>query len=347
MFYNLLRSLLFRLPPETAHALTLSALEYMASVPLLPRIFSQNTLLPVEAMGLHFPNPVGLAAGLDKDGLCIEGMAALGFGFLELGTVTPRPQPGNPQPRLFRLPEHQALINRMGFNNAGVDHLVARLERRRFRGIIGVNIGKNKDTPLQQAHEDYEAAFRKVYPHASYVVVNVSSPNTQGLRSLQSIDALRRLLGTLMDARVNLAREYGCTVPLVVKLAPDLEDADLENTARLLLELGVDGIAATNTTLSRHGVEGHPHAQEQGGLSGRPLREQSLHVLKTLHAYVAPRIALIGVGGIGSGPDASARMCAGASLVQIYSGLIYRGPALIRDIVQHLSADSSWQHKLL
>ncbi len=341
MLYKLLRSLLFRLPPETAHALTLSVLEHLASVPLFDTLMSAHSRLPVKVMGLQFPNPVGLAAGLDKDGTCIEGMAALGFGFLELGTVTPRPQPGNPAPRLFRLPEHHALINRMGFNNLGVDQLIGRLERRRYNGILGINIGKNKDTPLERAHEDYEEAFRKVYPHASYVVVNVSSPNTQGLRSLQSIDALKKLLSTLLDVRVNLAREYGSTVPLVVKLAPDLHDADLEDTARLLLELEVDGITATNTTLSRPGVEHHPLAQEQGGLSGRPLRDQSLHVLKTLHAYVAPRIALIGVGGIESGADACARVRAGASLVQIYSGLIYQGPGLVKEIVRHLAADST------
>jgi dihydroorotate dehydrogenase len=293
--------------------------------------------LPVNVMGLEFRNPVGLAAGLDKNGDYIDAMARLGFGFIEVGTVTPRPQPGNPRPRLFRLPERNALINRFGFNNLGVDHLVSRVARARYRGILGINIGKNRDTPVEQATEDYLHCLRKVYAHADYVVVNISSPNTPGLRSLQHGDQLDSLLAALKGQQHSLAVQHDRHVPLVVKIAPDVSDEQLEGLARQLVDHGIEGVTATNTTLSREGVEGHRHAEEAGGLSGEPLLDRSTEVLRRLHDAFNGRMPLIGVGGILNGGDAVRKFRAGADLVQVYTGLIYRGPALVPEIVRALT----------
>ncbi|MFZ5560458.1 MAG: quinone-dependent dihydroorotate dehydrogenase [Pseudomonadota bacterium] len=333
MLYSLARSFLFRLPAETSHHLALGGIslaERLGFLALLPPVPAQ----PVAAMGLTFPNPVGLAAGLDKNGDHIDGLAALGFGFIEIGTVTPRPQPGNPPPRLFRLPAATALINRMGFNNLGVDHLVQRVERCRYRGVLGINIGKNFDTPLENAVDDYLACLDKVYAHASYVTVNISSPNTQGLRNLQSGEALAALLEPLKNRQAQLASRHGRYVPLAVKIAPDLEAADVEVIAALLRRFEIDAVIATNTTLGRAGVEHLPHGGEAGGLSGAPVRAAATRVVRELgQALQGSKVALIGVGGITDGAAAAEKVEAGASLVQVYTGFIYRGPALVREAV--------------
>lgn len=330
MFFPLVRELLFRLPPEQAHHLTLQGLslaERLGLLGMLPAVPAG----PVEVMGIRFPNPVGLAAGLDKNGDHIDGLATLGFGFIEIGTVTPRPQPGNPQPRLFRLPEARAIINRMGFNNLGVDHLVAQVQRARYRGVLGINIGKNFDTPVERAADDYLICLEKVYPHASYVTVNISSPNTKGLRALQSGDALHDLLAKLKAAQGRLAAREGRYVPLAVKIAPDLSEDEVGVIAEQLVQHEIDGVIATNTTISRPMVTGMPHADEQGGLSGRPVRELSTQTLRRLAQALAGRVPIIGVGGIEDGASAAEKIAAGASLVQVYTGFIYRGPALIRE----------------
>jgi dihydroorotate dehydrogenase len=287
-------------------------------------------------MGIDFPNPVGLAAGLDKNGECINNLAALGFGFVEIGTVTPRPQPGNPKPRMFRLPAAQALINRMGFNNKGVDYLVEQVRRSGFKGVLGINIGKNADTPVERATDDYLIGLRKVYPWASYVAVNISSPNTPGLRDLQYGAALDRLLEALKTEQRRLADEQGRYVPLAVKIAPDIADAELPTVAQALLRYEIDGVIATNTTFSRTGVEQWPHADQAGGLSGAPLRARATAVVEQLRALLGDAAPIIAVGGIMSGADAAARIAAGADLVQIYTGFIYRGPDLIREAVKAL-----------
>ncbi len=337
MLYSLARQLLFRLDPETAHHLSLqgiSLVERLGFLALLPPIPES----PVEVMGLRFPNPVGLAAGLDKNGDHIDGLAALGFGFLEIGTVTPRPQPGNPKPRLFRLPEARAIINRMGFNNLGVDHLVRQVERCRYQGVLGINIGKNFDTPLEKAADDYLACLDKVYAHASYVTVNISSPNTKGLRNLQSGDALAALLEPLKNRQAQLASRHGRHVPLAVKIAPDLEPADVEVLAAQLLRFEIEAVIATNTTLGRAGVEHLPHGQEAGGLSGAPVRAASTKVLRELTAALDGKLAVIGVGGIGDGEAAAEKIRAGADLVQVYTGFIYEGPRLVRDAATAIAA---------
>lgn len=337
MLYPLARNLLFAFPPETSHHLALQGIswaERLGFLALLPPVPDN----PVEAMGLRFPNPVGLAAGLDKNGDHIDGLAALGFGFIEIGTVTPRPQPGNPRPRLFRLPQAQAIINRMGFNNLGVDHLVARVERCRYRGILGINIGKNFDTPLEQAADDYLHCLERVYAHASYVTVNISSPNTKGLRNLQSGDALAALLEPLKNRQAQLASQHGRYVPLAVKIAPDLEPADVEVVAEQLLRFEIDAVIATNTTLSRVGVERLPHGNEAGGLSGAPVRDASTRVLREICQALQGRMAVIGVGGITDGASATEKMRAGADLVQIYTGFIYGGPPLIREAAAAIAA---------
>lgn len=284
-------------------------------------------------MGLTFPNPVGLAAGLDKDGAYIDGLAALGFGFIEIGTVTPRAQPGNPKPRMFRLPEAQALINRMGFNNGGVDAFVRNVQASRFyqeqRGILGLNIGKNADTPIERATDDYLYCLDKVYPYAAYVTVNISSPNTKNLRQLQQASEIDALLSALKMAQSQLADKHGRYVPLVLKIAPDLDDEQIDTIASALLRHHIDGVIATNTTITRDAVQGLTHANETGGLSGAPVRDLSTRVVRALHQVLQGEIPIIGVGGILSGSDASEKMAAGASLVQLYTGLIYRGPALI------------------
>jgi len=284
-------------------------------------------------MGLNFPNPVGLAAGLDKDGAYIDGLAALGFGFIEIGTVTPRAQPGNPKPRMFRLPEAQALINRMGFNNGGVDAFVRNVQASRFyqerRGILGLNIGKNADTPIERATDDYLYCLDKVYPYAAYVTVNISSPNTKNLRQLQQASELDALLSSLKQAQSRLADTHGRYVPLVLKIAPDLDDEQIDTIASALLRNHIDGVIATNTTITREAVQGLTHANETGGLSGAPVRDLSTRVIRALHQVLQGEIPIIGVGGILNGVDAHEKMAAGASLVQLYTGLIYRGPALV------------------
>ena len=286
-------------------------------------------------LGLTFPNPVGLAAGLDKNGAHIDALLALGFGFVEVGTVTPRPQPGNPKPRMFRLPAAQAVINRLGFNNDGVDVLVRNVERaQRKGGLLGINIGKNKDTANEDAASDYLYCLERVYPLADYVTVNISSPNTAGLRELQEEQALRRLVGTLREAQERLAAQHGKRVPVLVKIAPDLSDNDIDAAARVLSDLAVDGVIATNTTVDRARVQGLPHAQEAGGLSGAPLMDQATFVLRRLRARLPESIPLVGVGGILSGADAVAKMAAGAVLVQCYTGLVYRGPELVAECVE-------------
>jgi len=332
--YPLARPFLFAFDAERAHGLALSALELAWRTGTTPLLAARPAPMPTSAFGLDFPNPVGLAAGLDKNGEHIDALFGLGFGFVEIGTVTPRPQAGNPKPRLFRLPRHAAIINRMGFNNAGVDALVRNVERSRQRtGPLGINIGKNKDTPNEDALSDYLACMEKVYPLADYITVNISSPNTAGLRELQEEQALRRLVGGLREAQERLAAQHGRRVPMLVKVAPDLSDRDIEAAARVLGELEVDGVIATNTTIGREGVEHDPRAAETGGLSGAPLLGQSTLVLRRLRARLPERIPLIGVGGIQSGADAVAKMSAGATLVQCYSGLIFRGPALIGECV--------------
>jgi dihydroorotate dehydrogenase len=328
MLYKLARSALFRLDPEVAHDLSLKSLAVLGpGVALLGA--GADGGRAVRVMGIDFPNPVGLAAGLDKNGEYIDALGALGFGHLEIGTVTPRPQPGNPKPRLFRLPEHEAIINRMGFNNVGVEALLRNVERASFRGVLGINIGKNFDTPIERAVDDYLAGLDAVYDRASYVAVNISSPNTKNLRELQSSDALDALLSALMSRRGDLATRYGQAKPLVVKVAPDLDDEQIAAIAALAIRHGVDGLIATNTTIAREAIAGHRLAAEAGGLSGRPLFARSTAVLRRLAAALGGRVPLIGVGGIHAGADARAKIEAGASLVQLYTGFIYRGPALI------------------
>lgn len=333
--YQALQPLLFRLDGETSHDAALRALD-LAHKLHLTRPATPLTGRPVRVMGIDFPNPVGLAAGLDKNGAHIDALASFGFGFLEIGTVTPRPQPGNPRPRLFRLPAARAVINRMGFNNLGVDALVANVGRSRHRGVLGINIGKNFDTPIEQAADDYVACLRKVYPLASYVAANVSSPNTKNLRELQQGDALDRLLGALMNEREALASIHGRRVPVAVKLAPDLDEPAIAAAADAFVRHRVDGIIATNTTIARDGVAGLPHAEETGGLSGAPVKAKANQVLARLHAHLGGRIPLIGVGGILSAADAREKLVAGASLVQVYTGLVYRGPGLVEELVAAL-----------
>lgn len=334
--YPLLRPLLFRLDPETAHDLTLGGLRRLHALGLLRPFLPEVPALPTRLMGIDFPNPVGLAAGLDKDGEAIDAWAALGFGFIEVGAVTPRPQPGNPPPRVFRLTAARGIINRMGFNNGGVDQLLANLERTGFHGVLGVNIGKNRDTPIDRAADDYLICLDKLYARASFITLNISSPNTRNLRDLQGSEALDALLGRLKDAQRRLADRHGKYTPLAVKVAPDLDEAQIAAMAELFLRHRVDAVIATNTTLSRRGVEHLPHAEEAGGLSGAPLKALSTRVLAAFHRALGDAVPLIGVGGILSGEDARDKVAAGARLVQLYSGLIYRGPALVRECVEAL-----------
>ncbi|MFN3593487.1 MAG: quinone-dependent dihydroorotate dehydrogenase [Thiobacillaceae bacterium] len=338
--YPLLRPLLFQLDPETAHNLTLSALVRLQRLGLLELIAPKVPLLPVRVMGLDFPNPVGLAAGLDKNGEAIDAWATLGFGFIEVGAVTPRPQPGNPKPRIFRLPQAQAIINRMGFNNLGVDHLLANLERSTCRGIIlGVNLGKNFDTPIERAADDYLFCLEKLYARVAFLTLNISSPNTRNLRSLQVSGELDALLGRIKAAQQRLADRHGKYTPVAVKVAPDLDAEQIRAMADCFRRHRIDAVIATNTTVSRTGVEHLPHGQEIGGLSGAPLRDVSTRVLAAFHTALKGEIPLIGAGGILSGADARAKIAAGASLVQLYTGLIYRGPALIREVVEELRTE--------
>jgi dihydroorotate dehydrogenase len=334
LLYALARPLLFSLDPETAHHLTLPALRRAEAAGLL-RHHARPAPDPRTVMGITFPNPVGLAAGLDKDGAYIDGLAALGFGFIEVGTVTPRGQPGNPRPRMFRLPQAGGIINRMGFNNGGVDAFVANVQASRFyqekRGVLGLNIGKNADTPIERAADDYLHCLRKVYPYASYVTVNISSPNTKNLRQLQGASELDALLAQLKDEQARLADQHGRYVPITLKIAPDIDLDQTRNIADALLRHKIDGVIATNTTLSRDAVRGMRHGDEMGGLSGAPVFELSNTVVRALKQELGEAIPIIGVGGIMRGADAKAKIDAGASLVQLYSGLIYAGPALVLD----------------
>ncbi len=329
--FSLLRPALFQLDPEIAHRFALGSLNSLHTLGLTGLVAQRIAHDPRSVMGLSFPNPVGLAAGLDKNGEYIDGLAALGFGFIEIGTVTPLPQPGNPKPRLFRLPQANAIINRMGFNNHGVDVLVANVKRARFRGILGINIGKNAATPIERAADDYLACLRKVYVHASYISINISSPNTKNLRQLQEEDALHDLLSQLKTEQQKLADMHGRYVPIALKISPDLEAGQIAGIARLLMQQRIDGVIATNTTLSREGVAGLLHGKESGGLSGAPVRDKSTAVIRRLAAELQGALPIIGVGGILSGADAAEKVAAGAALVQLYSGLIFRGPALISE----------------
>lgn len=341
MIYSLLRPLLFALEAETAHHFTLEALRRLYDLGLVPAPASAPSTCARSVMGLGFPNPVGLAAGLDKNGDCIDALARLGFGFLEIGTVTPRPQPGNPRPRVFRLPAARAIINRLGFNSDGVDRLVENVKRARFHGVLGINLGKNADTPLERAAEDYVACLRKVYSLASYVTINISSPNTRDLRQLQQASELDQLLGALKSEQRRLADVHGKHVPLAVKIAPDLDDAQIAAVAGLLQRHGVEAVIATNTTTTRDGVSGLAHADEAGGLSGAPLTMRSTKVVRELARALRGDIPIIAVGGIMSGADARDKIAAGASLVQLYTGLVYRGPELVRECVNALCAKGS------
>jgi dihydroorotate dehydrogenase len=336
--YPLIRSLLFALDAEHSHDLTLGLLRAPGAALALRHLYGERVpALPVDVMGLRLPNPVGLAAGLDKNASAVPALTAMGFGFLELGTVTPRPQAGNPRPRLFRLTGEDAIINRMGFNSAGVDRFLGHLENTPRSGIIGINLGKNKDTPAEEAINDYVVGLRAVYAHADYVTVNVSSPNTPGLRALQDEEALSALLTALKAEQATLAARHGRYVPIALKIAPDLTDEDIDSIARLLLDIGLDGVIATNTTITRPGLNAEPLARETGGLSGAPLRSLSTHVIRRLHATLAGRLPIIGVGGVFSADHAWEKLVAGADLVQIYTGLIYRGPEIIRAIVAGLA----------
>ncbi len=331
--YPLARRFLFQFDPETAHHISMSALRMAEKSGLLGMLSPAPVAKPVEVMGITFPNRVGLAAGLDKEGDAIDALGRLGFGHIEIGTITPRPQPGNPQPRLFRLIPQEAIINRMGFNNAGIDSGVAKVRASEsFRGVIGFNIGKNKDTPNENAADDYLACLRKAYPVAGYIAVNLSSPNTPGLRELQGAEASARLLETLKTEQLKLAAEHGRQVPVVFKVAPDLDDDHIRALAKVFLDGGLDGLIATNTTLDREAVQEHPRANEAGGLSGKPLLEKSNRVLGEFASQLGGRIPIIGVGGISSLEDAEAKLRLGASLVQIYTSFIYQGPRLVREL---------------
>ena len=324
--YGLIRPLLFTLDPETAHRLTLALLEKSFYSNSAPR-------QPVQAMGLEFPNPVGLAAGLDKNAEHIDALARLGFGFLEVGTVTPRPQPGNPPPRMFRIARQQAVINRFGFNNVGIDEFLRNVARASWKGILGINIGRNADTPVERAVEDYEACFDKAYARASYVTINVSSPNTKGLRSLQEKEALEQLLSRLSGKRKTLAQSHGKHVPLVLKVSPDLEIQEIANIAAAVRRHRIEGVIATNTSLTRDGVAELKNGQEAGGLSGAPIRNRATQVLRRFSDLLKGEATLIGAGGICSRADAREKFAAGASLVQLYTGLVYRGPRLVGECV--------------
>jgi dihydroorotate dehydrogenase len=337
--YPLFRPLLFAADPELAHDVALRGLDAAARFGVAQLAAPRLPQAPVEAMGIRFPNPVGLAAGLDKNAAHLAGLATLGFGFIEAGTVTPRAQAGNPRPRMFRIVEARALINRLGFNNGGVEAFVANVDRSGYRGVLGINIGKNFDTPNDRAADDYVACLRAVHARASYVTINVSSPNTKGLRDLQGEEALGALLGIIVAERDKLAQAHAKRVPLAVKIAPDLDDGAVEGIARLLVRHGIDGAIATNTTLARDGVDGLPHATEAGGLSGAPLRHRSTAVLQALSKALDGALPIIGVGGILTAEDAQAKLDAGATLVQLYTGLIYRGPDLVAECVRALAPE--------
>ena len=339
MFYKFFRSLLFRLDPEFAHQITLFALENARKLGVLKS--TSIACQPRTIMGLDFPNPVGLAAGLDKNGEHLDTLSALGFGFLEVGTVTPRPQPGNPAPRIFRVPQANAMINRLGFNNLGVDQLIKNIQASDYKGILGINIGKNFDTSFETAADDYLLCLRKVYRHASYVTINISSPNTKDLRLLQAIDALGKLLSQLKSEQIKLAQTYGKYVPITVKIAPDLDLEQIESIAMLLMKHKIDGVIATNTTISRVGIENLPVARESGGLSGSPLTKRATEIIHQFDHLLQGAVPIIGVGGIISVDDAKDKLRAGASLIQLYTGLIYHGPDLVWRIAQAVCTNQS------
>ena len=327
--YQHIRDVLFRFDAETSHELSLDMLGAAERLRLVGLFAGKVPSNPVQVMGLTFDNPVGLAAGLDKNGDYFNALGALGFGFVEIGTITPRPQPGNPQPRLFRIPEAQAIINRMGFNNKGVDHLVEQVKKRRYKGVLGINIGKNAVTPVENAVDDYLICLRKVYDYADYITVNISSPNTPGLRNLQFGDSLSQLLAPLKKEQAALHSATGRYVPIAVKIAPDMDESEIHQVAGILIQEGMDGVIATNTTITRVGVEDYENGSEAGGLSGLPVRDKSTYVVRTLNACLGGKLPIIGVGGILDGASAADKIRAGASLVQVYSGFIYEGPALI------------------
>lgn len=334
--YPLIRKVLFQFDPEVIHDFTIKSLKTMGRGPLGMIYQSRVPNKPVNVMGIDFPNPVGLAAGLDKNGECINAFSAMGFGFVEIGTITPKPQPGNDKPRIFRLPEASGVINRMGFNNKGVDYLVEQVRKSQFKGVLGINIGKNKATPEENAKDDYVACMRKVYDYASYITVNISSPNTPGLRSLQYGEALNELLSAIKEEQNKLAEQYGKYVPIAVKIAPDLTQEEVEGIAECLVSNNIDGVIATNTTLAREKVEHLEHGSEMGGLSGKPVTDKSTEIIAMLSKALDGKMPIIGVGGIHSAEDARDKIAAGASLVQIYTGFIYEGPDLIRNIVKSL-----------
>ena len=335
MSYALLRPFLFNMDPEHAHEMTLSLLDKAHKARVLGLVYGQS-MQPTDCMGLQFANPVGLAAGLDKNGDYIDALAELGFGFIEVGTVTPKPQVGNDKPRLFRIKQADAIINRMGFNNVGVDYLIENVKRCKYQGNIGINIGKNAATPVENAADDYVYCLERVYPHASYITVNISSPNTKNLRDLQSGEALTQLLATIKNRHNQLATEYGFYVPLVLKVAPDLEPLQVDYISKQLLDFEIDGLIATNTTLSRVGVEDLPDGEQAGGLSGRPVSHISTQILQQFSDQLGGKVTLIGVGGIDSGDKAVKKIEAGADLVQLYSGLIYKGPGLVQSCIQSI-----------
>ncbi|MGB5455334.1 MAG: quinone-dependent dihydroorotate dehydrogenase [Gammaproteobacteria bacterium] len=334
--YALFRAVLFMFEPERAHAISMTFLQLVHRLGLSRLLFGRRKMAPVNVLGLEFPNAVGLAAGLDKNGDHIDALAACGFGFVEIGTVTPRAQPGNPKPRMFRLEKDGAIINRMGFNNAGVEHLINRVKASKRDCIIGINIGKNRDTPLERAVDDYAIAYQHVYPYADYITVNISSPNTPGLRDLQHGEQLSRLLHTLKRQQQRLAEQYSRYKPLLVKIAPDLDDDEIRELAHTLIDSGIDGVIATNTSNQRPDLKSVAFASEQGGLSGRPIQQQSDHVLRVLVRELDGKMPVIGVGGIMSAEDAQRKFQAGASLVQLYTGFIYSGPGLISSILKEM-----------
>lgn len=334
--YRLAQPLLFALDAERAHELGLKAIELAYRSGLNPLLATRPQPLPTRVFGIDFPNPVGLAAGLDKNAAHIDALGSLGFGFIEVGTITPRPQAGNPKPRMFRLADRQAVINRLGFNNRGVDALVRNIECSRFQGVLGINIGRNKETPNAHAIDDYRLCLQRVYPLATYITINISSPNTQGLRDLQEETALARFIGTLREDQERLAAVHGKRKPMLLKIAPDLTPTEMDGIAEVLLASGIDGLICTNTTIDRHVIAGHELANEAGGLSGRPLMARSTAVLRGMHERLGERVPIIGVGGILGGADAAAKFDAGAQLVQFYSGMIYRGPELIGECVEAL-----------
>ncbi|MBL0042294.1 MAG: quinone-dependent dihydroorotate dehydrogenase [Xanthomonadales bacterium] len=335
--YSLTRPFLFALDAEAAHGAGLRAIELAYRTGLNPLLSSRPKPLPTRAFGIEFPNPVGLAAGLDKNAAHVDALASLGFGFIEVGTITPKPQPGNPKPRMFRLPEHHAVINRLGFNNAGVDALMKNLDCARYTGVLGINIGKNKDTPNERAVDDYLIGLRAVHERATYVTVNISSPNTSGLRDLQEEDTLRRFIGRLREEQEKLGAN-GRRKPMLLKIAPDLTEAEMDAMAEVLLAAGIDGLICTNTTIERDAIKGHRHAHEAGGLSGAPVFARATAVLAGMANRTNGTLPIIGVGGILDGTDAQAKIAAGATLVQFYTGMIYRGPALIGESVEAIRA---------